>query len=88
MTDSLYPDRYDGDFKCVILQHILMIDISSISSEIALGWIRKDFTDAEVMVWCRQCSPSSMSPYGVTGSQSDENTLQDYSNYFNSLKGQ
>ena len=46
-VNSLSPERYGDDFKCVILHYILMIDILSISSEIALGWIPQDFTDDE-----------------------------------------
>ena len=53
-----------------------------ISHEIALRWMPLDLTDdkstlVQVMAWCRQatshylsqCSPRSMSPNGVTGSQ-------------------
>ena len=63
-------------------QHILMIDISSISSEIIFRWIPQAFTDEkstliQVMNWCCQatrhhtnkCHLSSMSPYGITKGQ-------------------
>ena len=33
------------NFKFVILQHIVLIDILSTSDEMALRWILKDFTD-------------------------------------------
>ena len=69
---------FGDDFRCVILQHISMIDIWSISREIDLKWISMDFTDdkpilVQVMAWCCQatshylnwCWQSSISPYGI-----------------------
>ena len=46
------PERYAGDVKYVILQHILMNDISSISIEIALRLIHvpPDFTNEKLSV--------------------------------------
>ena len=38
-------ERYYGDFECVILQHILMIDTSSISSKIALKLVQQGLID-------------------------------------------
>ena len=43
--NSLTPKKYGGNFQCIILQHILMTAILSISSKIALGYIPHDFTD-------------------------------------------
>ena len=45
VINSLFPKRYYGDRKCVILQHITMVDIFSIYIEITLRWIPHDFTD-------------------------------------------
>ena len=80
VINSLYPERCN--FKCVILQHMQMIDIVSISRSTVLRWIPKDFTDdkstlVQVMAWCHQatshhlsqCWPRSMSPYGISRPQ-------------------
>ena len=80
--NSLSPGWCGSDFKCVILQHILMINMFSIPSEIALRWMSQDHIDdksilAQVMACChqaprhylKQCWPSSMSPYGITRGQ-------------------
>ena len=45
--NSLFPERYDGNSKCVILQHILMFGILRTSSEFALRWIPRDLTDGK-----------------------------------------
>ena len=80
--NSLSPERCGAKFECVILQHILRIDILSISCEITLKWIPQIFTDdkltlIQVMAWCHQAPshylnqwwPSSLSPYDVTRGQ-------------------
>ena len=42
--NSLSADRYGGHVKPVILQHILFMDIVSISNEVVLVWTQ-DLTD-------------------------------------------
>ena len=69
--------RYGGDFKCALLQHIAMNNVKSISRNIALRWIPPVITDdkstlVQVMAWCRQATSHYLSQYwpdGVTGPQ-------------------
>ena len=65
MFNSLSPERYDSDSKCIILQHILTIDILGISIEIGLRW-PKDFTDdkSTLVQVMKQLWTRCRSPYG------------------------
>ena len=81
----LSPERYCGNFKCVILQHVCnMFDISSFFSEIAFRIMPQDLSDdkltlVQVMAWCHQatshylsqsqCWPRSMLPFVITRPQ-------------------
>ena len=82
LFNSLAPGKFEWNFSHVIFKQILVIDDWGISCEIALTWRPLDLTDdkstlVQVMAWCRQatshylsqCSPSSLSPYGVTRPQ-------------------
>ena len=65
-VNSLAPSRWESNFKSVIFKLISQIDISSISYEIALGWIPQHLTDdkstlVHVMAWCRQATGHYMS---------------------------
>ena len=65
-VNSLSPERYGGNFKWIILQHIIMIAIMSISSEINLKWILQHFTHDEstlvqIMAWCCRARPKALS---------------------------
>ena len=70
-----FPGRYVGKFKCVMLQHILMIDTLSSSSKI----VHRHHKSILVLVkaWCYQatshfldqCWLNSMSYFGVTRGQ-------------------
>ena len=54
--------RYYGDFECVILQHILMIDTLGISSKIALKLVQQGLIDHKAtlvfeIAWHHQGEP-------------------------------
>ena len=80
--NSLAPGKFKWNFRCLILQIILVIDGWGISCGLALRWMPLELTDdkstlVQVMAWCRQatshylsqCWPRSLSPYGVTRPQ-------------------
>ena len=79
MVNSSSPEIYGSDFKCAIMQLIVMTDILSIASGITLRWIPQDFSNnksvlVEVMAWCREATShyltqywsSPILPYGIT----------------------
>ena len=81
-VNSLAPEKFEWNFRYLILQIISVIDGWGISCELALRWMSLDITDdkstlVQVMAWCcqatshylSQCWPRSLSPYGVTGPQ-------------------
>ena len=59
------PERYGVDYECVILQHIMTIDISSRAFPVRmLSGEPEDFAEnksilLQVMAWCRQKSSSA-----------------------------
>ena len=76
------PGRFESNFRYVIFNWILEIDVWGISCEIALIWLWLDFSDdqstlVKVMAWCHQATslylrqswPRSMPPYGITRPQ-------------------
>ena len=78
-VNSLAPEKFESNFRYLILQIISVIDGWGISCELALRWMWVDLTDdkstlVQVMAWCRQaishylsqCWPSFLSPYGIT----------------------
>ena len=80
--NSLAPGKFEWNFRYLIFKQILVIDVWSISCEIALIWLSLDFTDdqstlVQVMAWClqatshylNQCWPRSLSPFGVSRPQ-------------------
>ena len=80
--NSLAPEKFELNFRDVIVKGILGIGGWGLSCEIPLIWMSLDFIDDQstlvhVMAWClqatshqvRQCWLGSLSPYGVTGPQ-------------------
>ena len=70
-VDSLAPMEFEWNLRHVIFKRILVIGGWGISCEIALIWISLDFTYdpstlVQVSLYLSQCSPRSLSPYGVT----------------------
>ena len=74
--NSMSPGVCDFDFKCVILNCIVVIIFKSISSTVAFRWMAQDLTDdnstlVQVMPWCltapshylNQCWLRSIMPY-------------------------
>ena len=47
----MFPEKNTGNFKYVVLHHILMIGILSISNENALRWISQDFINDKSMLF-------------------------------------
>ena len=73
-VNSLAPGRFERNLRKVIFKLILMIRGCGIFCKIALRGMSMDFTDdvstlVQVIAWCRQCWPRSMSQYGVTRPQ-------------------
>ena len=84
-VNSLPHGKCGCDFKCVIFKPLLVSDIVSISSEIAIRWMPHEWHDltddnstlVQVMAWCHQatshylsqCWPRSLLPYGITRPQ-------------------
>ena len=79
---SMVAGRFEGSFRQIIFQLILLIDSWAIWSEIVLRWMPQDLTDAKpllvwVMAWCHQaashylsqCWPRSLWPHGVSRPQ-------------------
>ena len=82
LVNSLAPGRPRCHFKTAIFNLVSLIGIFTSSNDNALRWMPWDLTDDEstlvqVMAWCHQasrhylsqCTPSSMSPYGITRPQ-------------------
>ena len=82
IVNPLAPGKFEWNFRYLIFQIISVTDGWGISCELALRWISLDLTDdkatlVQVIAWCRQatshylgqCSPRSLSPYGVTRPQ-------------------
>ena len=79
--NSLAPGRSGFNFKCAIFNLVLLIGIFRSFYDNALRWMSWDLSEdkttlVQVMAWCRQpshylsqCSPRSLSPYGVTRPQ-------------------
>ena len=70
-VNSLAPMEFEWNLRHVIFKRILVIGGWGISCEIALIWISLDFTYdsstlVQVSLYLSQCSPRSLSPYGVT----------------------
>ena len=56
--NTLWPGRFELNFRYIIFKLILMIDVWGISCGIALIWMPLGFTDdqstlVQVMAWCR-----------------------------------
>ena len=79
---SLVPGRCGSNFKIVIYEHILLIQIMSTSCEITLRGMPENMCDdkstlVQVVAWCHQapshylsqCWLWSVSPYGITRPQ-------------------
>ena len=84
MINSLASGRSGCNFVNAIFSHVLLICIFRSPYGNALRWIPWDLTGTkstliliQVMAWCcqatshclRQCWPSSLLPYGITGPQ-------------------
>ena len=80
--NSLWPGKFNWNFRWVLFKPITMIDGWDTSCEIALRRISLDLTDdkstlGQVMAWCHQatshylsqCWPRSLSPYAITRPQ-------------------
>ena len=66
VVKAVPPGRYMKNSKCVLLQHILIIDTLSIYSEIALSlrWTLQDFTeDKSTLVQLAVCCLTAPSLY-------------------------
>ena len=61
MINSLAHEKFEWNFRHVILKQMIVIDDSGISYEIALLWMSLDFTDdqsalVQLIAWCRQAT--------------------------------